>query len=131
MATAGVKRKHIALTIQQMIEILKKLESGATARYLAKMFGINIRTVNIKKNKEKLLNFYVSSDSNAGIVKQKMLHKPKSANLDTVVYKWFRQWHNNGIPITGPLLCEKVNQIHKDFKVEEPCDFSTGCLTRI
>ena len=47
------KRKHVSLTVLQKEEILKKMESGATPRFIADNYGIGIRTVyDIRKQKD-------------------------------------------------------------------------------
>lgn len=50
-------------------------------------FGIICRTVyDIRKNKEKILNLYTSSDCNKGIVNRKTVREVKNADLDTILY---------------------------------------------
>ena len=87
-----VKRKHVSLTILQKVELLNKLESGCSVKLLATEFGVGEWTVyNIKKNKEKILSFYTSSDSNVGISEKKTIRATKCEDLDKVLYEWFRQ----------------------------------------
>lgn len=125
------KRKHKTLTVLQKVDIIKRLESGTSVRHLASLFGISTRTIyDISKNKQKILQFYASSDSNAGIANRKSMRPAKDVNLDAVVYEWFRQRRDEGVPITGPLLCEKAKMLHEELKIEEPCNFSSGWLTR-
>lgn len=125
------KRKHVALTVLQKVEIIKKLKDGATPRFLASTYGIAVRTVyDIRKNSEKTLNFFSKSDSSAGISNRKSLHTAKSKDLDSIVYEWFKQRRGDGVPISGPLLRAKAKQFHADLQIPEPCDFSSGWLKR-
>lgn len=125
------KRKHVSLTIIEKIEIIKKLDCGASTRFLAHAYGISPRTIyDIKKQKEKLLNFYMNRDHNAGIAERKSMHAAKSGELDKVLYEWFKQRRSEGLHITGPLLCEKARDLHKELNIEVPYIFSTGWLTR-
>lgn len=39
------KRKHVALTIIQKVEILQKLDNGSTATHIAHAYGIGNSTV--------------------------------------------------------------------------------------
>ena len=38
---------------------------------------------------------------------------------DKAVYLWFKQKQMEGIPISGPILCEKAVQLHKKMYGEE------------
>lgn len=125
------KRKHVTLSIVQKIEIVRKLEDGATINYIAKEYGIGSRTVyDLKKNKKKLLDFFANSDSGAKIASRKTLRAAKVDHLDKVIYEWFKQRRNEGAPITGPILREKAKEFHKELNIGEPCQFSSGWLTR-
>lgn len=70
------------------------------------------------------------SDSNAGIAERKTMHADRSGDLDDVLYKWFKQRRSEGVPITGPLICEKAKELHKELNMEVPYSFSSRCLTR-
>jgi hypothetical protein len=124
------KRQHVSLTIQQKVEILRKLDSGSTAKLLATEFGVAQRTVyDIKANKEKLLTYYAASDSKAGISERRSIRPVKSVNLDAVLFEWFKQRRSEGVPITGPFLREKAKELHAQLNVEEACNYSSGWLT--
>lgn len=119
------------LTILQKIEIIKELDKGSSAKYLANFFGIGIRTVyDIKTNREKILEFYANTDSNKGIVSRKRMREAQSADLDAVLFEWFRQRRSENIPITGPILCQKAKELHKELGIDVPCEFSSGWLTK-
>lgn len=125
------KRKHVSLTILQKVEIIRKLDAGTTARLIATEFGISQRTVyDIRKNKDKILEYYASTDTNDGLSDRKSIRVVKSANLDAVLYEWFRQRRSEGIPITGPLLREKAQELHVQLGITEQCHYSKGWLSR-
>jgi hypothetical protein len=42
------------------------------------------------------------------LFKQRALKEPKVAQLDKVLYKWFRAVHSNGKCLTGPMIIEKA-----------------------
>lgn len=56
----------------------------------------------IEKQYEKLLKLY--AESNEGIAKHRTIHGARSANLNKLVYKYLKQCHSEGIPISGPIL---------------------------
>lgn len=130
-SSSEAKRPHVSLTILQKVDILKKLDEGTPPRCLSKDFGISCRTIyDIRKNKEKILNFYTSSDSDKGIANRKSVRPPKNADLDVILFEWFKQRRSENIPITGPLLREKAKELHKELKLTESCDYSQGWLTK-
>lgn len=93
----NVKRKHVALPIVKKVEILKKLDSGSSVNNLASLYGISSRTIyDIKKNKEKILKFFANTDNKSAICERKSMHAAKSANLDDILYEWFRQRRSEG-----------------------------------
>ena len=99
-------------------------------KLLATEFGVGERTVyDIKKNKEKILSFYASSDSNVGISEKKTIRATKCEDLDKVLYEWILQQRSEGVPITGPLLKEKAREIHARLCISEKYNFSSGWLT--
>ena len=86
------KWKHIPFTILEKVEILKKLNHGAKPKCIANTYSIGVRTVyDICKSKDKILNFYNNSDSNAGLKDRKSLHESKSKDLDSIIYECFKQ----------------------------------------
>ena len=119
------KWQHFALTILEKVEILKKLNDDATLKYIANTYGIGVRTVHdICKSKDKILNFYSNSDSNAGLKDKKLLHEAKSKDLDSIIYEWFKQQRSDCVPVSDPLLILKVKQFHAELKIQGPCDFT-------
>lgn len=130
-SSSEAKRPHKSLTILQKVDMLKKLDEGTPPRCLANDFGISCRTVyDIRKNKEKILNFYTSSDTDKGIANRKSVRPAKNADLDAILFEWFKQRRSENIPITGPLLREKAKELHKELKLTESCDYSQGWLTK-
>lgn len=54
----------------------------------------------------------------------------KNADLDAILYEWFKQRLGENIPLVGPLLPEKAKELHKELKLTEPCGYSQGWLTK-
>lgn len=124
-------RKRVNLTISKKIEILKELDKGSSAKYVAKIFGISCRTVyDIRSNKEKLLQYFSNTDSTTRIFNRKRMREAKSADLDAVLFEWFKQKRSENIPISGPILCQKARDLHKELNIEESCEYTTGWLTK-
>jgi hypothetical protein len=81
-----------ALTIQQKVEVLRKIDCGISVSRLRWEYGVRKSTINaIKVQKNQILQFVAESVSMAGISKRKTLLGPNNIDLEKVVYKWFCQ----------------------------------------
>ncbi|XP_072426251.1 transcription termination factor 3, mitochondrial isoform X1 [Chiloscyllium punctatum] len=125
------KRKRVALTILEKVEIINKLDQGSSVKTLCEAYGVGITTIyDIKKQREKLFKFCAESDTVQGISERKMLRRAKSADHDDALYKWFRHRRSEGLPISGTMLMEKAKQFHNDMKINSVCEYSQGWLQR-
>ncbi|XP_054720129.1 jerky protein homolog [Uloborus diversus] len=123
------KRKHVSLTIQQKIDIIRRLERGESRNSIKIRYNIGSSTIyDIKKQKEKLEQFLADSESSEWFDVRCNVKKPKHAELDSVLYKWFRGKRDEGLPITGPTIIEKAKMIHTEFGFNDDCTFSDGWL---
>ena len=57
-SSKGEKRKHVTLTLNQKLEIIKRLEKGENRNVLMNEFNIGSSTIyDIKKQKDELMKF--------------------------------------------------------------------------
>jgi hypothetical protein len=125
--SSGDKRRRHVLTIQQNVEVLRKIDRGLSVSRLRREYGVGQSTIyDIKAQKNQILQSVAESYSMAGISKRKTLRGPNNIDLDKVVYESFLQRTSEGIPISGPMLMEKEKSYHKELKIEGDCDYSTG-----
>ena len=107
------------------------LDQGSTAKYISNLYDIGNRTVyDIRDSHEKILQYHANTDSNKGILNRKWMREAQSANLDAVLFEWFPQRRSKNIPITGPILCEKAKELHRELNVEIPCEYINGSLKK-
>jgi transposase-like protein len=98
--SSGGKRRHV-LTIQQKVEVLRKIDRGVSVSRLHRDYGVGQSTIyDIKAQKNQIVQFVAESDSMAGTSRRKTLRGPSNIDLDKVVYEWFRQCRSEGIPIS-------------------------------
>ena len=132
MATA--KRKRVVLTLEIKLEILNRLSKGVSQAQLAKEYGIGKTTVfDLKKNEDKIKAFAVSMDNLSVCKKQrKTMRMADDDKLDEALFLWFVQKRSQGMPISGPLLCEKAIQLNSKLYGESapPFKASRGWLWR-
>ena len=71
MATCS-KRKRKVLSIEQKLEICRRLRSGASVTALSKEMDVGKSSIcDIKRNEEKLTSFIAKMDSTEGSLKRK------------------------------------------------------------
>ena len=111
---AEQKRKHVTLSIEQKLTILKKVAGGASLTTIAKEYDIGKSTVSdIKKNEEKLKKFAAGMESfSVDSKSRKIMRLANDDELDQALYLWFVQKRSQNIPVSGPLLTEKALQLH-------------------
>ena len=107
------KRKRKVLSIDEKISIIKELETS-TGRVVADRYGVATSTISdIKKNREKILRFKHDTSDMGMSRKAKVMKLGYDAHHDKAVYIWFKQKRMEGMPISGPILCEKAIALHK------------------
>ena len=108
-----VNRKRKVLTIDDKVAIIKELEISSN-RVIADKYGVGKSTISdIKKNKEKILAFQREMSDMGMQKKAKIMQVGDDVQHDKAVFLWFKQKRIKGIPISGPILCEKAVQLHK------------------
>ncbi|MGH0122708.1 UNVERIFIED_CONTAM: hypothetical protein FKN15_006800 [Acipenser sinensis] len=123
MATG--KRKRVVLTIEKKLEILSLLEKEVTREKLAQDFGIGKSTVtDIKTSASEIKKLASGAESFYGC-KRKVLRHAQDDKLDKVVYTWFVQARNEGIPISDKQTS------HTFLKRNKPLMLNDSILTPI
>ncbi len=117
--TAKPKRKRTVLSVEDKVTIIKQLQISS-ANVIAERYGVVKSPVSdIKKNRDKILRFTQEMRDMGMSKKAKVLKVGDDEQHDKVVYLWFKQKQIEGVPISGPILCEKAVQLHKKMYGEE------------
>ncbi|GBN63782.1 Jerky [Araneus ventricosus] len=129
-SSKGEKRKRVTLTLNQKLEIIKRLEKGENRNILMNEFNIGSSTIyDIKKQKDELMKFASQSVTTEKLASRQTLKKPKLEQLDSVLFKWFSAVRSEGKPVTGPMIVEKAKKFGQDLGVaESECNYSDGWL---
>ncbi|GBM70630.1 Jerky [Araneus ventricosus] len=129
-SSKGEKRKHVTLTLNQKLEIIKRIEKGENRNILMNEFNIGSSTIyDIKKQKDELMKFASQSVTTEKLASRQTLKKPKLEQLDSVLFKWFSAVCSEGKPVTGPMIVEKAKKFGQDLGVaESECNYSDGWL---
>lgn len=123
--------KQKRLTLEQKVEILKKLESGVRANRLAIDFGVTEGAITyIKKKKQEIFDACANSFYEA---KKKTLHKPEFEEMEQKLYKWFEEQRNKHVPINGVELKAMAQKLFAElYPDKKSTDFnaSDGWFTK-
>lgn len=110
--TSG-KRKREVLTLERKLEIIGELRKGATAVSLSERFKVPRTTINdLKKNADEIEKFASEMESLEIGKRRKTMKTATNEKLDEAVYLWFMQKRCEGIPLSGPIICEKAIQFN-------------------
>lgn len=95
------------------------------------MYGIGASTIrDIKKNKERIINYANSSDATSGVSKSKPMKSSTYEELDTVMIEWFNQQKTNRIPVSGTICGKQAKFFFDALGMEGDFNASSGRLTR-
>lgn len=124
----GVKRRHKALSIAEKVAILKQLDACTSVKSLCETYGVGSSTIyDIKKQKDKIIQFYAESDTKKGMMARKSMKEAANPDVDKILMQWFRQRRSEGLSISGGMLMEQAKIFDSKMKLEN-CEYSTGWL---
>lgn len=121
----GVKRKRVSLSVNQKLELIKKLEAGATVAHVCEEYGVKKQTVSdIRKAKDKLtafsLKFGVPSTSKTSSVGgRKHMRVAQDKDLEEAVYTWIMQERSCGVNVRGSEIQNAAAKLAKHMGVEK------------
>ena len=108
------KRKRVVLSIEDKLEIIKLIDKSVSYTIICEQYGIGRSTVgDIKKNRAKIISFKKNLvEMGCTSKKAKVMKLSTNDELDKAVYVWFKQKRMEGVPVSGPMLCEKAVQLN-------------------
>uniref|UniRef100_UPI00398F7695 general transcription factor II-I-like isoform X2 n=1 Tax=Pristiophorus japonicus TaxID=55135 RepID=UPI00398F7695 len=128
---SAAKRKHVSISIQQKMELLKKLDKGTSVQALCEFYNVGSSTVyDLKKKKDKILKFFADSESKKGMTFRKTLKEGKSSDLDSALIQWFRLRRSDGVSISGEMVMAQAKIFHQELDLQHECEYSQGWLQK-
>ena len=120
MSTSERKRKRVVLPIDSKLQVLDGVAKGVSYSDLSDKFGIGKSTIStLKKNEDKICEFASTLESKSILGDRKVMRLAKDEALDQALYLWFVQKRSMGMPVSGPILCEKAKQFNEQLHAEE------------
>ncbi|KAG7172017.1 Tigger transposable element-derived protein 7-like 10 [Homarus americanus] len=101
------KRKYVTLSVNQKLELIRKLEAGASVARVCNEYGVKKQTVSdIRKAKDKLTAFSLkynvdATSKSSSVGARKPMRVAKDTNLEEAVTKWFVQQRSCGNVVRG------------------------------
>lgn len=112
-----------AFTIHEKLSIITEIENGTTQADVCKKMNLRQSTVsNIWKNREKIKNDCKIND------KRKRMRLSSHPRIDEMLLRWFQQTRASNIPISGPMMKTKAEELGKLVGDKFTC--SDGWLDR-
>ena len=113
MVTAK-KRKRLVHSKEDKTKTVDMLDKHVSYTVIMEKVRIGKSTIgDIKKNREKILTFK-RQVAKMGVSREaKTMKLGEHHKLDQAVYLWFKQKRMEGVPVSGPMLCEKAVELSK------------------
>ena len=129
------KRKRVVLSIDSKLKVLNSVAKGVSYSEICEKYGIGKSTITtLRQNEAKIREFASTMESTCMSGSRKVMRLAKDEQLDQALYLWFVQQRSVGMPISGPILCEKAKQLSEQLHAEEattpPFSASSGWLWR-
>ena len=125
------KCKHVSISMQQKVELLKKLDKGVSVRKLCQQYNIGSSTVyDIKKQINQILKFYSKSDSKKYMNVCETLKEGKTSDFDSALIQWFKLWRSGNVPVSGKMIMAQAKILHKELNLQHECEYSQGWLQK-
>ncbi|XP_015926252.1 2-(3-amino-3-carboxypropyl)histidine synthase subunit 2 [Parasteatoda tepidariorum] len=123
------KRKRVVLSLKQKIDIIKKLNEGASVSHLAREYNIGTSSVgDIKAKQASILKFVSCFESMEVMDRRKTMKQAYNKSLDEAVYNWYLETQYNGQTLSGPAICEKALEMNKSMGGSSDFKASNGWL---
>ena len=118
------------LSVEQKLEICRRLRGGASITALSKELELGKSTIcDIKRNEGRLTRFAAKMDSIEGSMKRKTMKMASDTRLDDAVFLWFAHKRSQGVPVSGPILMAKALELNAKINPgDEKFKASTGWL---
>lgn len=129
----SAKRKRVVLSLEKKVLIINRaVDRGESVKKLADEFGVGEQTVrDLIKQKNDIFKFLSCAESTSELsAARKTMKKSSLSDMESALFEWFKQKRTEGIPISGPIVCEKATWFHETLKIEQTFNASQGWLFR-
>jgi len=110
---ASSKRK--ALSLSERMDVIKRLEEDESQASVAKNYGVHPSAISrILKQKDQIIDAWQNDN-----LERKRNRTGKVEDVEEALLRWFSQARSRQLPVSGPLLMEKVNMLAEGLGLTE------------
>ncbi|XP_076169774.1 uncharacterized protein LOC143147920 [Ptiloglossa arizonensis] len=124
----NMMNKKTALTIQQKLDIVRKLDSGTTVSQITREYSIHSTTV--RRIQRNTLTLHRLGNQGALTRTKKKLRRPQNEELENQLYKWFIERKALGDPVSDRLLQKQAQKMSRHFAGTKGFKASMGWLAK-
>lgn len=115
----ALKRKRNVLSVGDKLDAVNRLLKGETPNKLAAEFNVGTSTISDWKKNRVKLEQQARSLTAPELKKIKTIKSSYYEDLDEVLFIWFCQQRNLGMPISGPMIQSKAQEFFKKMYGED------------
>lgn len=125
-------KKRVSLTIEKKIEVIQRHEKGESQKMLATEFNVGRTTISdILKRKMKFFSFVAqNADKSENLKRRRTLRKTIHKVLEEKVMEWYNQLRDSGAYVSGPMIAQRAQELHKELGYTDNFTASNGWLDR-
>ncbi|XP_043261362.1 jerky protein homolog-like [Colletes gigas] len=124
----SIINKKTVLSIQQKLDIVKKLDAGVPISEIVGDYSVHPSTV--RRIRRNCLALHRLGSLGAHVRRRKRLRKPRNEELENRLHTWFLQRKALGDPITDLLLQKQAQEMARQFKGSTEFKASMGWLAK-
>lgn len=122
-------RNNKQLTLQDKIDIIKRLEDGEKGKDICKIYNIGNSTISkIKRNKSGIEKFSQNSIRQAKNIQR--MRKAYFPEVERLLYDWFLEQRIHNAIITNDILILKATEFHQSLNTDIPFQASIGWVQK-
>lgn len=127
MRIMSARKKHIVLTVQQRLDVLKDLD-GMSIAAIARKYSVNRKTIHRIINNAPRMHMIANKSKREK--KRQRIVEPISNELDERLLMWYIEKTKLGEKITDALMLAKATQIKQELPSFSRFKASLGWLTK-
>ncbi|XP_043463005.1 jerky protein homolog-like [Leptopilina heterotoma] len=121
------QKPHVFLPLCDKLKIIEAVNAGKTISSIAKHYNISRTAVgDLKRRKRSLKD--VSNLNEIALKRRKVIKRVHNEELERAVLMWYNEKREMGLPLSGPMICEKALFLNDRLNGSEKFKATTGWL---
>lgn len=121
------QKQHVFLPLCDKLKIIEAVNAGKTISSIAKHYNISRTAVgDLKRRKRSIKD--VSNLNEIALKRRKVIKRVHNEELERAVIMWYNEKREMGLPLSGPMICEKALFLNDRLNGSEKFKATTGWL---